>query len=144
MKTELRSVGRAFGMGLGWAVAWAPVAVVIGIGIIDPDDSMDEMWLAVGAYPGFISGVIFYALLGIAERGRRLDELSVSRAALVGAGAGLPVGVFPFTIGDSTSALPLWQLAGVFIGVVVLLSALSAMASALVSRALRRRRLQRA
>lgn len=88
--------------------------------------------------PGFISGAIFYALLGIAERGRRLDELPLSRAALLGAVAGLPVGVLPFALGEPTTEVPLWQLAGTFAGVVVLMSALSAVGSALVSRALRR------
>lgn len=140
----MRGIGRALGMGLTWAVAWAPVAVLIGIGIIDPDNSMDEMWVVVGVYPGFISGVIFYALLGMAARGRRLDELPLSRVALLGAVAGLPIGVFPFAAGEPTDAVPLWQLAGGFIGAVVLLSVVSAVGSALVARSLRRRRLQHA
>lgn len=144
MKNWIGGIGRALGMGLAWAIAWAPAAVLIGLGIIDPDNSHDEMWFAIGAYPGFLSGVIFSVLVGMAERGRRLDELHFFRAAMLGAIAGLPVGVFPFFIGDSTTQLPLWQLAGGFIGAVVLLSAASAVGSALVSRSLRRRRLQRA
>lgn len=144
MTKLLKRVGGAFGIGLGWAVAWAPVAVLLGIGVIDPDNSMDEMWVAIGAYPGFISGVIFSTLLGIAERGRGLDELPLPRAGFLGAAAGLPVGGFVFALGGSGSALPLWQFAGAFLGIVVLLSALSAVGSALVVRSLRRRRLHRA
>ena len=140
MTKGLKRVGRAVGLGLGWAVVWAPAAVLIGLGIVDPDNSMDEMWAAIGAYPGFLGGVLFYALLGVAERGRRLDELPVSRAALLGAVVGLPIGVLPFAIGEPATGVPLWQLAGTFAGVVVLSSALSAVGSALVSRAWHRRR----
>ena len=68
-------------MGVLWAMAWAPVAVVIGTTIIDPGDSMDEMWFMVGVIPGFISGVLFSVVLGMAARRRKLDELSVARFA---------------------------------------------------------------
>ena len=125
----LGSVRDAVLMGLAWAVVWAPVAVLIGLGI-DPDGSADEMWPAIGAYPGFLSGVVFSAVLGIAERGRRLAELPAARAAAWGALAGLMVGVLPFTIGESTAEIPLWQLAGLVIGTITVLSAASAVASA--------------
>lgn len=133
----LRRIRDAFLLGLAWALVWAPVAVLLGTLIIDPDDSMDEMWVAVGAYPGFLCAVIFSAVLAIAERGRRLDQLSLPRAGLWGALAGLIVGVFPFTVGTSTSALPLWQLAAAVIGTITLMSAASAVASASI---IRRRR----
>src|SRR5688500_1306726 len=126
--SAVRSVGRAVALGVAWGVAWAPVAVLIGVLVIDPDDSMDEMWVVVGAYPGFISGVLFYALLGLMERGRRLDSLPLPRAALLGALAALPVGLIPFLIGDATDAVPLWQLAGGWIGFLAAMSALSAVA----------------
>lgn len=133
----LRRIRDAILLGLAWALVWAPVAVLIGTLIIDPDNSMDEMWVAVGAYPAFLSAVIFSAVLAIAERGRRLDELSLARAGLWGALAGLIVGVFPFTVGTSTSALPLWQLAAAVTGTITLMSAASAVASASI---IRRRR----
>jgi hypothetical protein len=134
MMQWLKRIGRAVGMGLAWAIVWAPIAVLIGTQLIDPDNSMDEMWVAIGAYPGFLCGVIFSAALMIAERGRRLDELALSRVAAWGALAGLLVGVFPFTVGTSTTALPLWQLVLAVIGSFTLLSALSAVASAAVAR----------
>ncbi len=59
-------------MALTWAVVWAPVGVLIGR-IVDPNDSMEEMWVAVGAYPGFLCGTVFSAVLGIAEGRRRFD-----------------------------------------------------------------------
>lgn len=132
--------GRALALGVAWGLAWAPVAVVIGVGLIDRDNSMDEMWPAVGAYPGFVSGALFHVLHGFTAHGRRLGDLSPSRAALLGAAAGLPVGLLPFIIGEPGADVPLWQLAGGFAGVVVLLSVLSAVVSAGVARILARRR----
>ncbi|HEX8433147.1 MAG TPA: hypothetical protein VF625_17800 [Longimicrobium sp.] len=119
-------------MGLTWAVVWAPVAVLAGM-IVDPDGSMDEMWVLIGAYPGFIAGVVFAALLGMAER-RGVDELSPGRAGAWGALAGLLVGVLPFTIGESTSSLPLPLLASVVIGSFTVMSAASAAGSLALAR----------
>ncbi len=78
MKKWLRRIRGALGMGLIWAAGWAPVGVLIGM-VVDPDGSMDEMWVAVGAYPDFIGGVVFFAVLGIAEGRRRFDEVSLPR-----------------------------------------------------------------
>ena len=134
MKKWLRGIGRAVGMGLAWAVVWAPIAVLIGTTLVDPDNSMDEMWVVVGAYPAFLSAVIFAAVLAIAERGRRLDEVSLARAGTWGALAGVLVGVFPFTVGTANSKVPLWQLGLMVVGSIALMSALSAIASALLAR----------
>lgn len=133
MKKWLRRIRGAIGMGLTWAVVWAPVAVLMGL-IVDPDGSMDEMWVAIGAYPGFLGGVVFSAVLAMAARRRRLDELSIPRVAAWGAAAGLVVGVLPFTIGESTTELPLWLLASVVIGSITLLSAGSAAGSLALAR----------
>lgn len=138
MSEVLKRIRGAVGMGLAWAVVWAPIAVLAGL-IIDPDGSMDEMWAAIGAYPGFLSGVVFSALIRIAEGRRGLAELALSRAGAWGAAAGVLVGVLPFTIGESTSKLPLWQLAAIVIGSFALLSALSAVGSAVLSRYAARR-----
>lgn len=139
MTNWIKWIGRAAGTGVVWAVAWAPIAVLIGIGIVDPDNSMDEMWPAIGAYPGFMCGVLFWVALGIAERGRRLAELPVSRGALWGALVGLPVGALPFAIGESTSEVPLMVLAGAVIGSITVLSAVSGAVSVVVARAHRGR-----
>lgn len=120
-------------MGLAWGVIWAPLAVLVGL-LVDPDDSMDEMWVAIGAYPGFLSGVVFVALLGMAERHRRLGTLSLPRIAAWGALAGLVVGVLPFTLGEPTNTIPLWRLAVIVIGSITGLSTVSAVASALLTR----------
>lgn len=137
MKKWLRRVRGAVGLGITWALCWAPVAVLIGF-IVDPDGSLDEMWPAIGAYPGFLGGVIFSIVLGIAARHRRLDELSVRGTAAWGALAGLIVGTLPFLIGEPGTER-VWLLATVVIGTITTLSAASAAASlALAQRAERR------
>ena len=140
MKKWLRRIRGAVGMGLTWAGVWGPVAVLIGM-FVDPDGSMDEMWVAIGAYPGFLGGVVFSAVLAIAARRRRLEELSLARVALWGAAAGLLVGALPFTIGDPTSERPLWLLATVVIGSITLLSAASAAGSLALARRAEKRAL---
>jgi hypothetical protein len=134
--SALRGIGRAVGTGVVWGLAWAPVAVLVGVLIIDPDNSMDEMWPAIGAYPGFLSGVLFCALLALAGRGCRPNEQSVARAAVLGAAAGLLVGAFPAAIAEPSSDVSL-KLA--IVGSIALAAALSGVASVLASRALRRR-----
>ena len=133
MKTWLKRIRSALVMGLIWAVVWAPVGVLIGM-VVDPDNSMDEMWFLIGAYPGFLGGVVFAAVLGIAARHRRFEELSIGRCAAWGAAAGLLVGVLPFLLGSPTTETPLWLLALVTIGSFTLMSAASAAGSLALAR----------
>ena len=130
MKKWLRRARGAIGMGLTWAVVWAPVAVLIGL-LVDPDGSMDEMWVAIGAYPGFLGGVVFSVVLGIAARRRGLEDLSIARVAAWGAGAGLLVGLLPVAAGADGS--PVWLLP-VIAGSIALLSAASAAGSLALAR----------
>jgi hypothetical protein len=139
MKNWQRQVRDAVVMGLAWALVWAPVAVLIGTKIVDPDNSMDEMWVVIGAYPGFLCAVIFSAVRSVAERGRRLAELPLARAGAWGALAGVLVGVFPFTVGTATTALPLWLLGVMVIGTITLMSAVSAVGSVLLARMAKKR-----
>jgi hypothetical protein len=121
-------------LGVAWAVVWGPIAILIGMLIIDPDNSMDEMWLAIGAYPALLSAVVFSAMLGMPESLRKLADNSLGRTAALGASSGLIVGTLPFLVGTSTSELPLWQLALLVVGSIAALSALSAVGSALLAR----------
>jgi hypothetical protein len=99
MNSWLRRIRGAVVFGVVWALAWAPVGVLVGMAL-DPDDRMDEPWLIVGMLPGFLGGVLFSIVLGIAARHRRFEELSVRRFAAWGAVAGLMVGILPFALGD--------------------------------------------
>jgi hypothetical protein len=130
----LRRVRGAVGMGVVWALVWAPIAVVIGTTIVDPHDTMDEMWPMVGALPGFLGGVTFSVVLATAARRRRLEELSIGRVAAWGALAGFVVGSLPFFLGTPTASVPLWELFSIVAGSITVMSAGSAAASLAIAR----------
>jgi hypothetical protein len=123
-------------MGLSWAVAWAPIGLLLMM-IVDPTDAMDEPWILIGAYPGFLGGVLFSVVLGVAAGRRRFDELSLSRFGVLGAVAGLLLGLLPFgvlAVGTSGAGLPLWLLGVVTMGTTSLLGAASASATLALAR----------
>ncbi len=126
-------------MGLIWAMAWAPVGLLIGW-IVDRDGSMDEPWIAAGTFPGFLGGVIFSIVLGITARRRRFDQLSLARFGAWGAVAGLLVGMLPFVLGSANPALPTW-LPFVIVGSISGMSAVSATGSLALARLAERRAL---
>ena len=133
MKKWLRRILGAVGMSLTWAAGWGLVGVLIGM-FVDPHGSIDDMWVVTLGVPGFLSGVVFSAVLGIAEGRRRFDELPLSRFGFWGAVAGLLLGVLPFAVGSPNSELPPWVLGVVIIGSMTLMSAVSAVGSALLFR----------
>lgn len=138
MRSGLRRLRGAVLMGLTWAVLWWPIGPLLGM-ILDPDGSMDEPWFLVGVIPGMLCGAAFSAVLAIAARRRRLDELSLPRAAAWGALAGMLTGAFPFLIGDSSGNTSLLTLATIVISSITVLGAVSAAGSlALAQRAERR------
>ena len=132
MKKWLRRIRGAVLMGLTWAVIWAPIGLLIGA-IVDPDGTMDEPWIMVGTLPGFLAGVIFSVVLGIAAGRRRLDELSVRKFAAWGALAGVLLGALPTIIGDYSPSVPRW-LPLVVLGSITLLTTASAAGSLVLAR----------
>ena len=124
-----KSLKRSALLALSWALAWAPVAVLVGVTIVDPDNSMDEMWPAIGAYPGFLCGLLFSILLGVAERPHRVADVSVRRAAVWGALSGVLVSAIPGLVAE-----PRGLLSVSIIGSITLMSVLSAVASVLIAR----------
>ena len=132
MTKWLRRLGAALMMGLAWAVAWLPIGLVIGM-IIDPDGTMDEPWVVVGTYPGFLCGVIFSAVVGIGESRRRFAELSLHGVATWGAVSGLLGGGFWLVLA-LLSDPPQWLLNVVVVGSLTLLSAVSGLGSAFLAR----------
>lgn len=126
-------------MGLTWAVAWALVGVLIGIGwaLGLPMEWFVEIFdapLPALAVPGFFGGAVFSGVLGIAGRRRRFDELSLPRFGAWGAVGGLLLGLPPAltalaggTVGGGGAA--------VAIGTLTLLSAASAAGSLALARA---------
>ncbi len=88
MKKWLRRIRGAVGMGLIWAVAWFGFGPILLAGTSLADLLFESAVL--GAY-GFVGGAIFSVVLGIAERRRRFDQMSLPRFAVWGALGGLSV-----------------------------------------------------
>jgi hypothetical protein len=84
-----------------WVIGWG-----LGFGgimeIVDSEGRIEDIWPAVLAVPGFIGGVIFSALLLLAERGSTFDKVPLFHFALWGAAAGIALGFLsiPAKIGD--------------------------------------------
>ena len=102
MRHWLRHLRGALGMGLTWAAAWAAGGLAIGVAsVLLPWLPWDRFYrvfdapLPALAIPGFIGGTLFSTVLGIAGRGRRIEELSVGRTAAWGALGGLLLSLVP-------------------------------------------------
>jgi hypothetical protein len=94
-----------------------------------------NLWPQTLAIPRFLSGVVFSAVLWIAEGRRRFAELSLPRFTALGAVGGLLVGGLLVAAGLGRTALPeLWLRALVFIGPRMVLSAVSACATLALAR----------
>ena len=134
-KSYLRRIGSAAAMGVMWGAAWAAVGALIAT-LVDPHQPIDELWLgpAIGVHPGFVGGVAFSALLGIAAPRRRLAELSLSRVGASGGIVGLLLGLLPLAINEPPSESRVWLVGAVVIGSLTVLSALSAAASLALAR----------
>lgn len=95
MKGVWRRIRGALGLGVVWAGGGAAIGGLVEfisnlfprlpLGFID-------MWIQTLAIPGFLGGVIFAGVLGIAARRRRFDELSMARMVAWGALAGVALG----------------------------------------------------
>lgn len=141
MKKWLRRIRGALLMGITWAVLWAPVGLLIGM-IVDPTGAMDEPWIAVGTFPGFLGGVLFSTVFGIAARRRRLLDLSLRRVGAWGALAGVVLGMIPFAIGSNSSSMPTWQLFSIFVGFTTVLCTSSAVGTLALARRAEKRELR--
>ena len=119
MKRWLRRIRGAVGMGLTWAVGWVLGGVLIGVtSLLLPNllpwevlfEAMDPL-VPLMALPGFVGGAVFSAVLGIAGRRHRFDELSLSRFGAWGAVGGLLVSApIMFALGFSPPSLALASL----------------------------------
>jgi len=140
MKSWLRRVRGAVGLGLTWAV----VGFIAGMGIElihniwpNPLGSAVDIWPATLAFPGFFGGVAFSAVLGLAGRGRRFDELSLPAVAMWGAVGGLLVSLIPaamVVLGLETLNAPLWRITVALVGPFTLGGAIAAYGSLVLAR----------
>ena len=141
MKKWLRRIRGAIGMGLTWAAAWGAAGMLVTLGFLlvtgrRPDAPFPLMF---GAF-GFVAGVIFSGVLGLAEGRRRFDQMSLPRFAAWGAAGGFLLSA-TFVLAVSLAGDPafLWNL--VVVGPVF---AVAAAGSAAGSLALARRAQDRA
>ena len=84
-----RRIRGAIGMGLTWAVAGGAAGTIINLGFLVRTGSRPDapFPIMLGAF-GFVAGVIFSGVLGLVERRRRFDQLSLPRFAAWGAVVG--------------------------------------------------------
>lgn len=140
MKGWLRRIRGALGLG----ATWAAVGFVAGMVIElihnlwpNPLGEAVDIWPAVLAYPGFFGGVAFAAVLGIAGRRRRFDELSLPAVAAWGALGGLLVSLIPAAlvgIGWLTPNVPVWRITLALAGPFTIGGALAASGSLALAR----------
>ena len=136
MKQWVRRVRGALGMGLTWGLAWfgAGLALLLVVGL----DAADVPFpIGFGAI-GFLAGVTFSAVLGIVERRRRFDQMSLPRFAGWGAVGGLGLaGLFVAAAALAGESLEILVLTPVF----ALAGAVSAAGSLALARKAERREL---
>jgi len=142
MKDWIRRLRGAIGMGLSWAVAWAPLGALLGAGLymflpnLPPGASLlHGMWLNGVTFGilGFFGGSIFSGVLRLTEATSRFDQLSIPRFAMWGALGGV-------TLGTAGAALGLWGgvaagLGPVMVGVAAVLGSTSAAGTLAIARA---------
>ena len=133
MQKWMTRIGRAWLMGLAWVVVWVPIGMVAGrliVGELEPEHIGGPL------YAGLLCGAVFSAVSGIATGRVRLDDLSISRAAVWGAVSGLLVGALPFVLGEQhdPGERPLWVLPVAVISALAVLSACSAAVTVPIAR----------
>ncbi len=134
MSQWLKRVRGVVGMGFIWALGG------IGIGgLIELLDNVApaahgftrqvDMWPQTLAIPGFVAGIVFAVVLGIAGGRRRFEELSFQRFAAWGVVTGVLVGALGMSFGA-----PL-----LFLGVMTVLSVVGASGTLALARLAERR-----
>ena len=103
MKKWVQRIRGAIGIGLTWAVGWAPVGAVTGliIGVVFglPLGGIAANYAELFGVLGFIGGTMFSTVLRIADGRHRFDQLSLPRFALWGAVGGLSLSALAVTAG---------------------------------------------
>ncbi len=140
MREWLRRIRAAVGMGVTWAIGWAPVGLLIGLILGGnrsvPDGFPADDWLVPFAILGFFGGTIFSGVLRLAEGRRRFDELSLPRFGALGGLGGMVLGFIAVAAWqlDAGFGPVVWPAAAVIVGSASLLSAASASGSLALAR----------
>lgn len=86
MRTWLRRIRGALGMGVTWGAVWSAAGLVLAVVTRFQADAPFPLIFGV---LGFAAGVIFSALLTLTEGRRGIDRMSLPRFAAWGAAGGL-------------------------------------------------------
>jgi hypothetical protein len=110
----LKRLRGAIGMGLTWAIGWFIAGMAFAL-VVGPGTDDVPLPIRFGLV-GFLSGITFSGVLGVLERRRGFDQMSLPRFAGWGAVGGLVLfGLFAMTAGPGGEPLvfaPLFALAG--------------------------------
>lgn len=105
MRSLWRRLRGALGMGLTWALGWAPIGAVLGsvIWLVEAPPVPLLTVLGVNATTlgilGFVAGTLFSTVLRLGEGRRRFGELTLPRFAAWGAIGGLLLGGLTVVVG---------------------------------------------
>ena len=124
-----------------WAFTWAILTVLVGTVLnwlmdFSLEKHIDPM--AAMAMPGFILGLIFFAIISLTNKLLDLHEISAGKLSLIGLGVGIFTGVaVPFMGSPNPEYAPVHVYLSV-IGVTGLLSTISAQSTYWVLRLLKK------
>lgn len=118
MKKWLRRLRGAVGLGLAWAAAWfgAGMVMMLGFLLVTGSTGADVPYPLGFGLLGFLGGVLFSGVLGVAEGRRRFEQMSLPRFALWGGAGGLLLAVIFVPVaglgGEAFLLGPIFALAG--------------------------------
>lgn len=113
MKTFLRRIRGAIGMGLAWGAAWfgAGMAMLLGLLLVTGSTGADVPYPLGFGVLGFLAGATFSGVLAMVEGRRPFHEMSLPRFAGWGAVGGLLLSVvFVLTVALSEGPMFLSNL----------------------------------
>ncbi len=133
MRQWMRRLRGALGMGIVWAIGGALIGgfIELLLNIFPGLEALHaiDMWPQTLAIPGFVGGVFFAVVLGIAGS-RNKSEMSMRQFAMWGALAGVLFGAFLLFTGFMHGLIPSFLLrAALFVVPMTLLSTAGAAAS---------------
>lgn len=131
MKSWLRRIRGALGMGLTWGTAWFAAGMALLV-VVGPNAADVPFPLGFGLL-GFLAGTTFSGVVGLIEGNRRFDEMSLPRFAAWGAVGGIVLaGLFASVASLFGNSIPL-LLVGTVFGVAGSASAAGSLALARVA-----------
>ena len=137
MKSWLQRIRGALGIGVTWAVGWAPVGAIVGwitgTAFGYPIATIAMNYAILFGVLGFTGGAMFSTAVHLAEGRRRFEELTMPRFVVWGALGGLALGGLAVALGILGAGFDV--LGATIAGAATLLGAGSAAGTLAVARA---------